>query len=363
MHDDLKTKLSVDLSQILDPLEIQSDMEMMREEGEIAGVQIIPEFDENGIFTLYIKLFPRQQKIDIADEVLAECIQVSRKTLCDEDWHIRIGTIQTLAQLGGGEAIALIEEAQRDPEPYVRKAAKQALGRMDIRRVPLDLFSNLRLFLSQKEGGLIWMSRTNQRGQALFTDLPMGERFKLRMPYGGVGESPAAKLDFKRHDELAASDRLEASGLEGFSRPVVFESAEEPLVCTVGVAEDQNTVEFAFESRDESFNDQWVRFDLVQQDIGLIALSGVVLLHPVGGVYEGRYFLRNFSFESSCNPTFGRIDAELLAANDSQMITDSYTATDEKNREFWRRWLEQRKEQPSLQPAFRGVFEILEAQK
>jgi hypothetical protein len=144
----------------------------------------------------------------------------------------------------------------------------------------------------------------------------------------------------------------------------------EKVAKALGKIGDKRIVELTFESLAKTFNNQfknqWIRFDFFPEETRRKALSGVALLHRtdrIGDVYEGRYYLRNFGVKSACSLNFRRIDAELLAGSDSKMIADSYRATDEINRRFWERWLEQRKARLFRHPAFKGVYKMLDAQK
>jgi hypothetical protein len=340
--------------QLLAELDI-GPQQMTYREGTLVGVQVTTELQEHDTFTLSVRVFPRQPEPAMPDEGMAESLSACQDALQDANWHIRVSALHMLSQLGGDGAAALIQQAQHDTEPYVRQAARQALARLSVPRLPSGVFAGGGLVLYRRVDSVtyVWHQTTNQRGHARFPDLPGVGTYRLRWRTHICLPTPVSLPIW--HDELAGAP-ASARGQE-MALPQVIAATDNTLLCTVITA--PHAIELAFESQDEALQAAWVRFDVLYKDIGSVACSGLVLLHAVEGVYEGRYYLREVTFDAPCTIAFGSLDPLSLSAEEAQLVAASYEATDLPNRQAWRAWLQQRESELRSHPAWQAVYALL----
>lgn len=351
------SSIAKEVSQLLDGLDIRCQQQVVRREGALVGVQVISEPQERDTFHLSVRVFPRQPEIQMSEEDITESLSACQEALHDANWHIRVSALHTLSQLGGKAAVVLVRQAQHDAEPYVRQAAQQALTQIELPRLATELLTGGCLVLYRHEGSLtyVWHQTTNTRGHAWFADLPGTGSYRLRWREHACPPTPVPLP--RRQAALAAAAALAAD--KALTFPTVVPSTDDVLVCTVRVVAAENVVELAFESQQEALNETWVRFDLVDQDAGYVVHSGLVLLHAVASVYEGRYYLHDIRFDAPCTLAFGSIDPVTLTTDEAPLVTAAYQATDTRNRMAWRAWLQQQEATLRAHPAWRAVYGML----
>jgi hypothetical protein len=347
-------QITREVCQLLAELDI-GPQQMTRREGALVGVQVITEPQERDTFTLSVRVFPRQPEHEMSDEDMAESLSACQDALQDANWHIRVSALHMLSQLGGDSAVALIQQAQHDTEPYVHQAARQALAHLAVPRLPSGVFAGGGLVLYRRVDSVtyVWHQTTNPRGHALFPDLPAAGTYRLRWRTHICLPTPVS-LPVQQAGLWGAP--APAIG-QGMTLPQVVASTDDTLLCTVTTA--PHAIELAFESQDKALQEAWVRFDLLYEDTGSVACSGIVLLHAVEGVYEGRYYLREVALEAPCTIAFGSLDPASLSAEEAQLIAASYEATDTPNRTAWRAWLQQRESELRSHPAWQAVYALL----
>lgn len=349
--------MTKEVSQLLDGLDISSQQHIVRREGTLVGLQVISEPQEQDTFNLSVRVFPRQPEIQMSEEDITKSLSACQEALHDANWHIRVSALHTLSQLGGEAAVVLVRQAQHDAEPYVRQAAQQALAQIALPCLATELLIGSCLVLYRHEGSLtyVWHQTTNTRGHAWFADLPGTGNYRLRWREHACPPTPIPLP--LQHAKLAGAPAPAED--EALIFPTAVASTDDALVCTVHVVAAENVVELAFESQQEALKETWVRFDLVEQDMGCVVHSGLVLLHAVAGVYEGRYYLRNIRFDAPCTLAFGSLDPATLTADEAHLVTAAYQATDTRNRMAWRAWLQQREVVLRTHPAWCAVYGML----
>ena len=147
-------------------------------EGQTMGLRMIRQPQQSsGTTDLVVNLFPLTLPSPQADEAAADqvALDVFLKNIQDPQFTIRTAACEVLGQLGNPAARPSLEAALEDEHRLVRLAAEKALAVLDTPRVQPEELTEIRILLWQQVKHLwkpLGTAITNQRGEAVFTDIP-----------------------------------------------------------------------------------------------------------------------------------------------------------------------------------------------
>lgn len=267
-------------------------------QGSRLGVHItpLPRADQQtldltvGVFFTYLS--PPQLEEQQADAV---ALQVFLRGLHHTDLQLRIAACEALGRLGNALAKEALQQAAREDNPYVRRAATQALNSIDLPRAPREELAGIRLTLWRQVRHLwqpVGTATTDQQGRARFTNIPAGSRCRLqamareRQP-AGIFSAPL--LSNHQSGELAAEDM--AANAQTLPHSHWLTLPDGNLLLTL-YRNDREEIVAEFRSDAPQLQGGWVHVSMTNKNTKEQILSRFVALHSEDqGVFTAQLVL------------------------------------------------------------------------
>lgn len=289
-----------ELSQLLThPIDIDMEQGVSRQ-GAMLGVHLtpLPHADQQtvdlAVAVFFAHLPPPQPEEQQADAI---AFQVFLRGLHHTDPQLRMAACEALGRLGNASAKEALQHTTQESNPYVRRAAIQALSALDLPRARKEELAGIRLTLWQQVHHLwkpLGTATTDRHGRARFTNLPAHSRCRVQAfarQQASSGVFAARLLPLAERGKLAAEDG--EANEQTLPRSHWLELSDGNLLCTL-YRNDQEEIVAEFRSDAPQLRNGWVHLTVLDKNTEEQILSEFVVLEPdERGVLIGKLMLSN----------------------------------------------------------------------